>query len=141
MKQYLISKKNYNGEVVLINCDKSNGYKFNPKNNYPYDGIKVNEMVIIKPSLIEKVIKRKIKNKLDFYLKIIIECLDGDDDDDTRIALGDLERYKKIIKEKYSIYLDEKYMSLLNKKIGVIEKELQNNISEKTYEEEISRRR
>ena len=141
MKQYLISKKNYNGEDVLINCDKSNGYKFNPKNNYPYDGIKVNEMVIIKPSLIEKVIKRKIKNKLDFYLKIIIECLDGDDDDDTRIALGDLERYKKIIKEKYSIYLDEKYMSLLNKKIGVIEKELQNNISEKTYEEEISRRR
>lgn len=141
MKQYLISKKNYNGEVVLINCDKSSGYKFNPKNNYQYDGIKVNEMVIIKPSLIEKVIKRKIKNKLDFYLKIIIECLDGDDDDDTRIALGDLERYKKIIKEKYSIYLDEKYMSLLNKKIGVIEKELQNNISEKTYEEEISRRR
>ncbi len=140
MKQYFISKKNYDGEVVFVNYDKQNGYKFSPKNNYQYDGIKVNEMIIVKPSLIEKIIKRKIKNKLDFYLKIIIENLDSEDDDDTRIALDDLERYKKIIKEKYSIYLDEKYMSLLSKKIGIIEKELKNSLNY-VKEEEISRRR
>lgn len=140
MKQYFISKKNYDGEVVFVNCDKQNGYRFNPKNNYPYEGIKVNEMIIIKPSLIEKIIKRKIKNRLDFYLKIIIENLDGDNDDDTRIALDDLARYKKVIKEKYSIYLDEKYMALLNKKIGVIERELENSLNY-VKEEEISRRR
>ena len=136
MKQYLISKKNYNGEVVLVDCDKNTGYKFNPKNNYPYEGIKVNEMIIIKPSLIQKIIKRKIKHRLDFYLKIIIENLDGDNDDDARIALDDLARYKKVIKEKYSIYLDEKYMALLNKKINVIEKELKNNINTYSLEEE-----
>ena len=140
MKQYFISKKNYKGEVVFVNYDKANGYKLNPKNNYQYDGIKVNEMIVIKPSLIEKIIKRKIKNRLDFYLKIIIENLDGDNDDDTRIALGDLERYKKVIKEKYSIYLDEKYMALLNKKIGLIENELNNSLNY-VKEEEISRRR
>lgn len=142
MKQYFISKKKYNGEVVFVNYDKTNGYKFNPKNNYPYEGIKVNEMVIIKPSLIEKIIKRKIKNRLDFYLKIIIDNLDDESDDDTRIALDDLARYKKVISEKYSIYLDEKYMALLNKKINVIERELKNNLSnEKEEVYESTRRR
>ena len=142
MKQYFISKKNYNEEVVFVNCDKANGYKFSPKNNYPYEGVRVNEMIIIKPSLIEKIIKRKIKNRLDFYLKIIIDNLDDSSDDDTRIALDDLARYKKVIKEKYSIYLDEKYMALLNKKINVIERELKNNLlNEKEEVYESTRRR
>ena len=133
MKQYFISKKNYNGEVVFVNYDKASGYKFSPKNSYPYEGIKVNEMTIIKPSLIEKIIKRKIKNRLDFYLKIIIDNLDSDSDDDTRIALDDLARYKKIVKERYSIYLDEKYMALLNKKMDVIERELVNNLEKEVF--------
>ncbi len=129
MKQYLISKEKYNGEIVYINYDKLQGYKFCPKTNLSYDGIKVNEMIIIKPSFIEKIIKRKIKNKLDFYLRLIIDNLDGDnDDDDTRIALDDLARYKKIVNQRYSIYLDPKYMELLNKKMDVIERELNNNL-------------
>lgn len=137
MKQYLISKEKYNGEIVYVNYDKLRGYKFTPKNNFPYDGIKVNEMIIIKPSFVEKVIKRKIKNRLDFYLKLIIENLDGaDDSDDTRKALGDLERYKKVINERYSIYLDDKYMELLNKKMDVIERELKNNLLYSDYLEE-----
>ena len=137
MKQYLVSKEKYNGEIVYVNYDKLRGYKFTPKNNFPYDGIKVNEMIIIKPSFVEKVIKRKIKNRLDFYLKLIIENLDGaDDSDDTRKALGDLERYKKVINERYSIYLDDKYMELLNKKMDVIERELKNNFLYSDYLEE-----
>ena len=131
MKQYLVSKEKYNGEIVYVNYDKLRGYKFTPKNNFHYDGIKV------KPSFVEKVIKRKIKNRLDFYLKLIIENLDGaDDSDDTRKALGDLERYKKVINERYSIYLDDKYMELLNKKMDVIERELKNNLLYSDYLEE-----
>ena len=137
MKHYLISKEKYNGEIVYVNYDKLKGYRFTPKNNFPYDGIKVNEMIIIKPSFVEKVIKRKIKNRLDFYLKLIIENLDGaDDSDDTRKALGDLERYKKVVNERYSIYLDDKYMELLNKKMDVIERELKNNLLYSDYLEE-----
>ena len=137
MKQYLISKEKYNGEIVYVNYDKLKGYKFTPKNNFPYDGIKVNEMIIIKSSFVEKIIKRKIKNRLDFYLKLIIDNLDGtDDSDDTRKALGDLERYRKVINERYSIYLDEKYMDLLNKKMDVIERELKNNLFYKDYIEQ-----
>ena len=75
-------------------------------------------------------------------MRVIIENLESDDDDDTRIALDDLARYKKVIKEKYSIYLDEKYMALLNKKINVIERELKNNLlNEKEEVYESTRRR
>lgn len=136
LKHYFISKKEYNGEVICINYDKLIGYKFTPKKDLIYDGIKVNEMIIIKPSLIEKVIKRKIKNKLDWYLKLVVENLDGDNDDDTRIALGDIQRYKKVINERYSIYLDEQYITLLNKKMNVIERELKNSLIYKNHKED-----
>lgn len=125
MKQYLVSKANYNGEVVYLNIDKSSGYKINPKNNISYDGVKVNEMVFIKPEFIQKIIKRKLKNKLEFYLSFLIS---DSSDDDTRKALGDLQRYRHFVKEKYNLYLDEKYLSLLNNKFDILERNLKTKI-------------
>ena len=124
MKKYLVFKDNYNGTVISSNI---NGCSFNPRNSINY-GIKVNEVIIVKQSLIEKVVKRKIKSKLDFYLQFLIEQLDNDDSDSSRKALGDLQRYRLIVNEKYANYLDSKYIELLNKKFDVIEKELKSNI-------------
>lgn len=146
MKQYLISKKNYNGEVVYLNIDKNNGYKINPKNRVPYDGVKVNEMIVIKPDMIQKIIKRKIKNKLDFYLNFL---LNDEDDSDTRIALDDLQRYRLFVNKKYNIFLDGKYITLLNNKFDILERNLKSKIitsslkleSEKTVDEEHKRSR
>lgn len=146
MKKYIISKANYNGEVVCLNIDKTNGYKINPKNQIVSDGIKVNEMVFVKPEFIQKIIKRKIKNKLEFYLSFIIS---DNDDDDTRKALGDLQRYRVFVKEKYSLFLDEKYLSLLNNKFDILERNLKSKIitsslkqeQVETYEEEHRRSR
>jgi len=131
--KYLISKQNNKGEVIALDFKRLKGYKVMPKNSIPYEGIKVNEMIIIKPSLIEKVIKRKIKNKLDLYLSFII---DDTSDDDARIALGDLERYKVVINDKYSPFLDKKYISLLMKKITVIERELRGKLAYSSLVEE-----
>ena len=125
MKQYLISKKNYNGEVVYLNIDKNNGYKINPKNNVPYDGVKVNEMIVIKPDMIQKIIKRKIKNKLDYYLNYLIS---DEDDSDTRKALDDLQRYRLFVSKKYYIFLDGKYITLLNNKFDILERNLKSKI-------------
>jgi len=128
MKKYFITKKEYNGEVVYINTSKVNGYKISPKSDLKYDGIKINEMVVIKPSMIEKIIKRKIKIRLDNYLKYILYYLEDSSSDDTRKALDDLQRYKALVNDKYSIYLDDKYMFLLNKKIGTYERELKSKL-------------
>lgn len=153
MKQqhYYIYKKGDEKSIVALDYDKISGYKFIPRNNVKYDGIKVNTVVVINQSMIEKVLKRKIKNKLDLYLKLITDFIDSDDDDSSvyREALNDLTRYKSIVMGKYQKYLDEKYLKLLMKKIAILEFELNKKISVLTdfyenveeKEEEIHRRR
>ena len=151
MKQqhYYIYKKGDEKSIVCLDYDKISGYKFVPKNKVKYDGIKVNQIMIINQSMIEKVLKRKIKNKLELYLKMIVNFIESDDDSGTayREALDDLSKYKSIVLYKYRKYLDEKYLKLLLKKISILEYELNKRINvkqnylEEEYEEEIHRRR
>ena len=122
--RYYICKNGNETEIIYIDYDKLKGFDFNPKNKVKYDGIIVNKMAIIKPSMIEKVLKRKIKRKLDLYLKLIIRFIESDDSDSgdvLREALNDLTRYKSIIQHKYKKYLDEKYLSILLKKIAILD--------------------
>lgn len=157
-KGYYISREPNTGEIVYINYDKYKGYNIAPKNNVKYDGVRVNKMIIVKPSMIEKVLKRKIKNRLDLYLKTILELMEEADGDSSGIreALNDLTRFQNIVRYKYQKYLDEKYVTLLNKKIEILEYELKkklmvreerrmynnmydmymNNMYSNTYEEE-----
>jgi len=150
-KHYYVNKNNPAKEIIYLDFNRLKGFDFSPKNRLQYEGIVVNKMVIIKPSMIEKILKRKIKNKLDLYLKLIIKFIESEDSDDgesLREALNDLTRYKSIIANKYMKYLDEKYLKLLIKKISILEYELNNklinirNISyEDQYEEELTSHR
>lgn len=126
-KTYTIVKEQFNGDKVYIDYTKFKGFKVKPRNNVKYDGIKVNSLVILKPSFIEKLLKKKVKRKLDFYLQYIISLMDNDEDGDVgnlRLALDDLERYKSIIEYKYRKYLDQKYINLLLKKMELLEHEI-----------------
>lgn len=144
-KHYYIYKKNNNKKIIYIDYDKLYGFNFEPQNNVKYDGIKVNKMVVIKPSMIEKVLKRKIKRKLDLFLKLMIRYIEEDDGtngDVLREALNDLTRYKEIIAYKYRKYLDAKYLNALFKKIAILEYELNSRIMlQNQYEEEVTNRR
>ena len=143
MKHYTIAKIKKNKELVVVNYDKFDGYKVTPKNNLNYPGIKVSSLIIIKPSLIEKVLKRKVRIKLDYYLKYLITIADNDDATDAHKALNDLARYKEIVEYKYRKYLDDRYINVLLKKIAVLERELkakavyQKIRLEKYYEEPV----
>ena len=148
MKQqhYYIYKKDNMRSIICLDYDKIAGYKFVPKNSIKYDGVKVNTVVVINQSMIEKVLKRKIKNKLDLYLKLIINFINDDNDDNDsstyKEALDDLARYKGIIQYKYKKYLDQKYMEILLKKIAVLEYEIKKRIDETLeFETENHRRR
>lgn len=109
---------------------KVNGFKVKPRNNITYDGVKVNQMVIINPSFVDKILKRKTKKKLETYLQFIISLIDDDDTDPGKlgIVLNDLTRYKSIINNNYRVYLDNLYYDLLMKKIDVIENELKTRL-------------
>ncbi len=137
--QYFIKKEKYNHEIVMIDVEKIKGYAFSPKNNIDY-GLKINSMIVIKPSLITKIVKRKIKSKLDKYLSIIIE--EDSSDDDVREALDDIARFKYLVNYKYKFYLEDKYLKLLDKKINLLEQQYENLVSlmpEQELENERSR--
>ena len=128
---YYINKKNISNDIIFIDYNRLKGFNFKPQNNVKYDGIVVNKIIIVKPSLIEKVLKRKIKHKLDLYLRLIIKIIDDSDDTDgqtLREALNDLTRYRQIVEYKYRKYLDEKYIDLLLKKIEILKYEIKSKM-------------
>ena len=142
MNRYLLVKDNHERRFTNIDYNKLDGFKFNPKNNVENNGIMVNEMVLINPSFIESVLKRKTKKKLELYLRFIISLIENESDassDDLREALDGLVRYKGIVENKYRRYLDERYANMLIKKIELLEQELKTKIiyyKEPTIDEE-----
>lgn len=130
-RNYLLIKDNSKKQIINMDYTKIDGFKFNPKNQVEYDGIMVNEMVVINPSFIESILKRKTKKKLELYLKFVINLIDEDNNsssDDLREALNGLVRYKSVVKNKYSKYLEERYLKILLKKIELLEQELTTKI-------------
>ena len=145
-KKYVLCKEKKSKEIVKFE-HKIKGYELKPRNKVRQIS-KVDSVMIVNPSFIEKVLKRKIKKKLDYYLQYIINILDNEEDDGTNLseALNDLTRYKSIIEYKYRKYLDEKYINLLLKKINLLEHELKVKIVYKAtyeyeYEEELTERK
>jgi len=125
---YNIAKKEFKGDTTSFNYNDIAGYKVTPKTKIK-DGIEVTKMTIVKPEFIKKIIKKKVR--------LMLENLEDDSDsDDTRKALGHVERYRKIINEKYSDFLDSKYVSLLNQKIDILEREFKASLII-SYEEQI----
>ena len=95
-----------------------------------YDGIVVKSMTIINYGLVEQLLKKKIKKKLDSYLQFLISVLEEDDTDSGHLmfALNDLERYRRTIMNNYRVYLDKKYFKILMNKLDLIDQELRSKI-------------
>ena len=134
-ERYYICNKD-NNEIVYGYIDYSHlhGFKIKPGNNVPYEGVEVGRLVLVKPSLIENVLKRKIKHKLDAYLTFLFTVIDDEDEDPDALELviDDVTRYKNIIMNKYSKFLDKKYIKSLLKKVGMVELELKEKLEQLT---------
>ena len=123
MTSYLIKKDSNTNEIVYMEYDLE-GYKFTPSlRNDAY--LQVNHVVVIKPSLIEKVLAlkfEKIFKKLAYRVFIFRE--DEDSDDDANLILGEIVRMQEILLNKYNKFLSkEKEMKYL-KKLEYLEKEM-----------------
>ena len=130
MKYYNFNKDN-NIVSGYLN-DNMSGFKIKPRNNVEYEGIQVSRMVLVEPKLIQNVLKRKIKIKLNAYLNYLLSTID-EDDDDAALVLDDTLRYKTIIMTKYSKYLEPRYIKELLFRVRFVEEELK----AKVYEESI----
>ena len=133
-RYYICDKENNEIVYGYIDYNQIHGFKIKPGNNIPYDGVEVSRLVLVKPSLIENVLKRKTKHKLNAYLAFLFTIIDDDDDDSETLELviDDVARYKSIIINKYSKFLDKKYINQLLKKVGMVERELKDKLKELT---------
>ncbi len=133
-RYYICDKENNEIVYGYIDYNQIHGFKIKPGNNIPYDGVEVSRLVLVKPSLIENVLKRKTKHKLNAYLAFLFTIIDDDDDDSETLELviDDVARYKSIIINKYSKFLDKKYINRLLKKVGMVERELKDKLKELT---------
>ena len=121
-KNYYLKKDNKSGEIIYMEFDKIKGYNITPKSDI-YDGIKVDKIVFVNPSLSEKIIKKKIDikvRKLLRELKSIDEDDDGSSADSIRKTLMEAERLKLNIIKNYCKYLGISYQSLTLKKVQII---------------------
>lgn len=136
MKHYLVTKTN-NDKICYLNYKVLDGFSFKPLNKLDDNSIVVAKMVLFKPAFIEQVLKRKIKNKLNEYLALILSTVDDDDESsnpvNVRAALNDLSRYRRLIINTYRKYLDDKYTEILLTKISMIEEELKNKLVSLLY--------
>lgn len=125
-EQFVLIKSHQTKDNIYIDYKNMAGFKVRPKNGKKYGGVEVNEMLIIKPAFIDLILKRKIGKKLENYLNYLIDVIDDDDADGAKLAqtLNDIDRYRTTINNTYKKYLDEKYLSILLRKLNLVEEKL-----------------
>lgn len=126
-KRYTLIRENYRNEIVYVDYNKLSGFKFEPKKNLNYDGIRVNKLILIKPSFVEKILKKKIQIRLKTYLNYMINMMseqsEGADPERLQMILDDVHRYQRLIQNKYRKYLDDKFYEIFLKKVEMLEQE------------------
>lgn len=128
--KYYIDKENKVKEMTFISYDTDKLYLFIPKRQ-KVDEIKVSNILITCPIMIESIVKKKIEMKLDKYVKVI-QMLNDDDTDNGTISriLLDAEKFRMKLINEYIKFLGKGYRNLAMEKIDIIINELrERNIS------------
>ena len=146
-KKFIIKKDAKTDVITYMEYENLKGFNVKPKHNVNFeDMINVEEMIVINPGLIEKLIDKKCKRTFEKIIKMIsVISEDDEDDDDTSfmLILDEIERFKNLIITKYKNYIEEKEYEILLKKLEILKAEIEhrrNFILEKSLEYEISKK-
>lgn len=126
-QRFLVVKNKDSKDIKYFEYDKISGYDIKPNPNLKFqDAINVNRMILINPSLIEKMVDKKIKRKFDYLINLLSVVYENDDEsgDGLSLALDEAEKFRMELINKYKKYVNEEKMELLLKKIGILEDEL-----------------
>ena len=124
-KSYYISKSKTKKDTMYLEYEKMDGYQVNPKVNKK-GAITVNKIVFVNPELSEKIIRKKIDNRINYFLSMLkeIDADDGSNPGAIQKTLIDAEKLRLQIINEYVKYLGHTYESLTLKKIELIIDEL-----------------
>ena len=103
-KRFVVTKDEITQTITYKEYDNFKGYDVKPKNKLSKeDIINVDEMVIINPSLIEKLISKKCKKTLERILKFISFIYDDDEtgEESVELALNEIAKFKELLDTKY----------------------------------------
>lgn len=127
-RRFLVIKSKDSKAIKYFEYDKLKGYQVHPKQNVRFtNAINVNSMIIINPSLIEKIVDRKIKYKFNSLINLISFVYENDDastSDGLELALNEAEKLRMEIINKYKKYIEQEKLELIEKKIDILEDEL-----------------
>ena len=125
LKNYLIVKDKDSKTISYFEYDKINGYNIYPKKSFK-DSINVNKMILVNPSMIEKVIDRKFNKRFERLLRFL--ALVYEDGDSTgegyREALNEISKLRLEYNNKYRKYMEEEKAMLLEQKLNILEQEV-----------------
>ena len=141
--RYHIVKDKEDKSITYFEYDKIEGYDMSPKKNVKIeDAINVNKVVIINPSLANKVAKKKVDIKFRKLVEMLNVIFESDDATGSAYhqGLDEVERLRQELEDKYKKHLTDDEYDIINKKLGILEHELKVRIfyleKEKSYEEE-----
>ena len=127
MKGFLIKK--YKCEFELIKSDlKFKGFKYKLKTN---NSMKVKEINIINPLIINNLINFNFNKKYKKILELYLNYLQEDDNTSESgliTALDEIARLRSILIKKYSVYMNKKLEEKLLKKLKILENEIRTKI-------------
>lgn len=106
------------------------GLSMKPRLKKRNDFVEVKEIVIVCPTLQEKVLKMQFHLAFRRLLKLVIEITEDDSatSGDVSVAMSEIERMKAILKDKYQkVFSSEEYQSMW-KKAMYLEQELQKKL-------------
>lgn len=136
-KRFLVVKNKDEKTIKYFEYEKISGYNIKPKNNVKFeDAININKMILINPSLIEKMIDKKVKRKFKYLINLMAVVCSSDDDspDGLYLALNEAEKFRNEIFNKYKMYMEKEKVELLEKKLDILEDELRLRIKYLSYE-------
>lgn len=126
--KYFVVKDSKDMSITYFEYDKVHGYDLNPRNVKIKDAIDVNKMIVINPSMIEKLAFKKVTIKFEKLVKMIMFILGDDNDDESgetyREALNYITKLRLEIKVKYKNKLKSEDEKMFAKKLDLLEREL-----------------
>lgn len=126
MKNYYIVKNQNDKSITYLEYDKLTGYDITPKNVKIKDAIDVSKMIIINPSMIDKMVTKKVNRRFEKLLKFISIVLNTDDEtgEAYREALTEITKMRLEYFVKYKNYMSKEQMDILEKKLNILEREV-----------------
>lgn len=145
-KKFIITKDAKTDVITYMEYEKLKGFNVRPKHKVNFeDMINVEEMIVINPGLIEKLVDKKCKRTFQKIIAMLSVIQDDDDDDDApfMLILNEIERFKNLIINKYKDYMEKKEYETLLKKLEILKAEVEHRrsyIIEKQLEYETNKK-